>query len=371
MGVSVENRVTLRKIYIEIGRMCTLSCKHCCKGESEKLSIDYKYIDALLDNVYFIDEIVFTGGEPLLYLNEMEDIVNMVTDRVKLNYITILTNGTIKSEKFVELWNRIIEKTTFPDKAELHFSIDKYHEFNNSENIKWYEDKIKKGIIIKYDFETGREDHMVVYDGNASKWKLSDYEHFEVVQDYVDEITKAKKKGIEAFCTGEDNKCGYCDVKNCVYDFLYLSADGYIYDNTFYSYQKQRKANHKLALGKITDKDIYSMVTEWNNLCEKSETTKKMWMKIEDMKATRIVDCLDSISLIYKYVEDKNTELLLEEYDNLCELFSLIENEIEEYSEKKYMSGIKVIRELKGDIDKYVCKVRNPIFQLLSSFIKL
>lgn len=338
----IENKVTLRKVYIEVGRKCTLSCKHCCKGKSENLIIDYTYIDALLNNVYFIDEVVFTGGEPLLYVEQMAHIIDMILERnIKLNYLTILSNGTIKSQKFVDWWNSVIEKTTFPDEAEFQFSIDSYHEHDNTEVIKWYEENLHKGKILKFDFSQNKQ---IVYEGNATTWKISEYDGFEEVQKYVGEPSKKQKKMFRELCTGKDNICGYCNVKNCVSDPLYLSAEGHIYANTFLSYDTMRAKGYFLSMGKITECDIYSMVMKWNSECEES-AKNPMWYKVNSIKGIRLLDIIELFQEMFEYMEVNNVNVVRELYGTFEQEYKCVLDEIEYYRDEKDIKALNEIKE--------------------------
>lgn len=121
-------KVSLRHIYLEIGRMCNLKCIHCCKGEPEDAKMSDKVMDALLDNVHFIDEITITGGEPMLYTERIETLLDKCKKRnIKVNYFNVITNCTIKSEKFVRVFNAWHDYCTFGNDNELTISTDKYH----------------------------------------------------------------------------------------------------------------------------------------------------------------------------------------------------------------------------------------------------
>ena len=67
-------KVSLREVTLEIGRNCNLKCKHCMKGESENVAMSDEVMDALLDNVHFIDDLIIGGGEPLLYIERLETL---------------------------------------------------------------------------------------------------------------------------------------------------------------------------------------------------------------------------------------------------------------------------------------------------------
>ena len=63
------------------------------KGKSQDVAMSDEVMDALLDNVYFIDEFNFSGGEPLLYVERMETLIKKVQrkEKVKVSYITVVS----------------------------------------------------------------------------------------------------------------------------------------------------------------------------------------------------------------------------------------------------------------------------------------
>ena len=127
-GIKYMEKVSLRNVYLEIGRKCNLKCRHCCKGESENIAMSDEVMDALLDNVYFIDELFITGGEPILYTERLETLLRKCKDKkIKVNYIIVISNCTIKSEEFVRVFNEWSAYTTFRNNK-LSVSNDIFHE---------------------------------------------------------------------------------------------------------------------------------------------------------------------------------------------------------------------------------------------------
>ena len=149
-GIKYMEKVSLREVTLEIGRKCNLKCRHCMKGESQDVAMSNEVMDALLNNVYFIDEFIFGGGEPLLYIERMEALLRKCKEKgVKVNYITVVSNCTIKSDKFVRVFNEWGEYTTFRNNR-LLVSNDIFHEeyvkehlpsVNQEGNIEWNKER--------------------------------------------------------------------------------------------------------------------------------------------------------------------------------------------------------------------------------------
>ena len=77
---------------VEITRRCNLKCAHCCRGDTQNVDIDYKYIDLLLDQVDYIYHLTFTGGEPTLNVPAIQYFIDQCKEKnVKVDYVSIIT----------------------------------------------------------------------------------------------------------------------------------------------------------------------------------------------------------------------------------------------------------------------------------------
>lgn len=86
-----------KKILVfSLGRGCNLSCQHCSVDAGPEYLSDFRRKDA----VFFVDQVLryrpqhllFTGGEPTLYLDEMVSVIERCQD-ISLKYIGMTTNG--------------------------------------------------------------------------------------------------------------------------------------------------------------------------------------------------------------------------------------------------------------------------------------
>ena len=215
-------KVSLRNVYLEIGRKCNLKCRHCCKGESENIAMSDEVMDALLDNVYFIDELFITGGEPILYTERLETLLRKCKDKkIKVNYIIVISNCTIKSEDFVRVFNEWGEYTTFKNNK-LSVSNDIFHEeylkehlpsVNLEENIEWYKERLKHCGVEKADNMYLNLKIQVVDEGNVNQWTQEEKEEFLRVEKLVQEKNAMCIVPIREVCQGKENLCGYGCVK--------------------------------------------------------------------------------------------------------------------------------------------------------------
>ncbi|MCI7207212.1 MAG: radical SAM protein [Clostridium sp.] len=97
---------------------CNARCEMCCdsRGHVVGKTLDIDEIDLILQNIYdirFINHISITGGEPMLYKDRIEYILNYKFDR-KVN-ISLKTNGFwgkdySKAKKFISKYAKKISK---------------------------------------------------------------------------------------------------------------------------------------------------------------------------------------------------------------------------------------------------------------------
>lgn len=89
---------------------CDNKCKHCIDGKYEGLKINKPDVNAIVDTIVRnqdgLDDILFLGGEPCLYLDELLDCVKKLREKTSLKlFVTTSVPKTCydNREKFVEL----------------------------------------------------------------------------------------------------------------------------------------------------------------------------------------------------------------------------------------------------------------------------
>jgi len=102
----------IEKIYLCMGSSCNLNCKYCSQHKTSfKLQnniVSDKLKNYLLDIIKYRDnsknkiEIVFWGGEPLLYIDTIKYIISLLGDNM---YYGMVTNGSLLTEDIVNFIN--------------------------------------------------------------------------------------------------------------------------------------------------------------------------------------------------------------------------------------------------------------------------
>ena len=124
----------MEKIYVDSLAMivtdrCNLDCAHCLRGCKRNLDMSDEVIDATLGQIRSIGNLAINGGEPALVIDKIEKIINYVVEKhIKLREFTITLNGTIYSEKLLELLDYINDYIGDEGiNSLLAISLDDYH----------------------------------------------------------------------------------------------------------------------------------------------------------------------------------------------------------------------------------------------------
>ena len=103
-------KLRFRSLMIEVTRMCNLRCSHCMRGEPQDLNITREILKNTFQQIDFIETLHLTGGEPFLYPELIEMLVDVIIEtNLRVHRISTVDNGTILGEdgrRCVEALNR-------------------------------------------------------------------------------------------------------------------------------------------------------------------------------------------------------------------------------------------------------------------------
>lgn len=286
MEIDKKDKVYIRNIQIETNTDCNLNCRHCYLGsKTEKITIKPEFIDALIANASGIDELTLLGGEITLHPETVEMVLDkLANSNLKINYINFVTNGVIKSEKIVSLFNWFRnEHTTNPNDAIFKISSDKFHtscspDFTKKElqeSIEWYSNRCDSLVVSDYEFDT------LLLSGNAKNIKREDIEEFEDVLFFNYVKQKSNKLDYKAKCN--DRACENTSVFHCVKN-LDLHADGYLYNGVPASppLNERDYYNKSYSVGFILDDSLLNLITNYNKACEQNKTKTWNYIPVKD-----------------------------------------------------------------------------------------
>lgn len=118
----------LQNLVIEVTRKCNIKCDHCLRGNAQNKVLDTKYIDTLLDQVTYISNLCFTGGEPSLATDVCEYTLSLIKERqIGVGFFFIATNGVNVSEEFVLFCLKLYNYCEDKDMCQIAVSNDTFH----------------------------------------------------------------------------------------------------------------------------------------------------------------------------------------------------------------------------------------------------
>ncbi len=115
----------IEELHLEITRNCTLYCEHCLRGDKECVSMSLNTLDNVFKNIDGIDVLLLTGGEPLIAINQLEKLVEIIRNEcIRIGVIRFITNGTIMSARVLRVLKELSELT----KLDIKVSADIFHQ---------------------------------------------------------------------------------------------------------------------------------------------------------------------------------------------------------------------------------------------------
>lgn len=211
----MEDKIHIYSLVIEITRRCNMTCEHCLRGPRESLNMNVQYIDTLFSKLGYIDTITFTGGEPSLVPEIIDQIIDTANYHdIEIGNFYIATNAKNIPDAFLLSLVKLHTYCTNNEMSQVVWSNDYFHE-NSDEGI----DKLSvfRFASPKYSQDAKFSEDYIIPEGNALEWgegKKLGKEIFEIEEDRISEGT------------------------------IYLNCEGNIIGGCDWSYETQRKPEH-------------------------------------------------------------------------------------------------------------------------------
>lgn len=120
---------------IELTQRCNLNCSHCFRGESHIVNITRDILEKVFDEIVHVDTLDLSGGEVFLAYDQLKLLLEVAKEKeTKINYCSLLINGTIYDERIYSLLDEY-----FGDNYQVAISNDDFHDksigriYNNKE----------------------------------------------------------------------------------------------------------------------------------------------------------------------------------------------------------------------------------------------
>lgn len=247
-------------LIFEVTRKCTQQCAHCMRGPMQNIDIDTKVIDAFFEQCekyeeVFIEEIFFTGGEPLLNIDAIDYIIEKVKKsnwKVNVGSFGIITNGMVYNKKCEKTLLKLYNTVWRPEDCWMACSWDQFHIKPNEHNLKElsklpFFDLPEKTILKKSDIRNI---------GLAKKNNLGCPKQIENKYQYPIRYTKVN---------------GFDETIYFIQDEMFINSKGYILENVDGSYLFQDKVN----LGNILIDDFMDLCKEIRKVKVRKKVIKK------------------------------------------------------------------------------------------------
>lgn len=98
------------RLQFELTRRCNQNCIHCCRGESQNVDINKEIINDFFEknDIYNIETLLFSGGEPTLNGKMLEYIVDKIIEKkINVGMFMFGINGLSYSEELVKGLNKL------------------------------------------------------------------------------------------------------------------------------------------------------------------------------------------------------------------------------------------------------------------------
>ena len=194
------DRLNVRTLLLELTRQCNLKCMHCFRGDSENKYMKEEIIEKVFSNIARINTLLLTGGEPLLAVNQIKKITEILSqDKMNIRQLIIVTNGSILTDELINMFFIINEKTNF----QIKISSDKFHMLELKKNN--LEEKTKKNIefLKKYFnvYEESPDNKIYVIDkvGRACNLTKEDIDYINSIGDKSTRYILGNKKILDSF----------------------------------------------------------------------------------------------------------------------------------------------------------------------------
>ena len=153
----------VENLHLHVTRNCTLECEHCMRGDRERVNMSPAILDEIFKNVKKVGMLLLTGGEPLIAIQTLEYLVYLLkTKQVKIDKITIVTNGTILSDRVLKVLHDLQDNSYLV----LRMSTNIFHNLElHKKNLESVRDKNLKVLSsdVFYNFAEYGQDKVSPY----------------------------------------------------------------------------------------------------------------------------------------------------------------------------------------------------------------
>lgn len=260
-----NEKLNLKKLFIEVTRRYNLKCCHCMKKESQNVNVTPQIIDSLFNQLNQVNTVEITGGEPFLAVNEIRHIIQeIIQNQIKILELIIITNGTVLDKtittdlnllgNYIEKYRKQIGFKYDRKPVIITISDDKYHpNIDREKAMGFYKRYCNDNVLIEYKYEEDRkredfDENHLFYSGRAKNLQNVRYS-----------IDGACHRVLHCMMSIGAHKGDIPLKGDFIQCSIYLSANGNIGLYCNYSYDDEDRD----AMGNILEKPISKMIDCW------------------------------------------------------------------------------------------------------------
>jgi len=131
-------------LVLEITRKCNLSCRHCLRGPAQRLTMSTQVLNNTLMHISHIGMVTFTGGEPSLATEVIEQFVQTCWWRhISVGSFFMYTNGKAHNGlgRFIRACDKLYGLCDEQGACAVSISQDQYH--RELRDIQWHRYEIR------------------------------------------------------------------------------------------------------------------------------------------------------------------------------------------------------------------------------------
>lgn len=237
------NKFEIQELVIEVTRKCNMKCAHCLRGKAENLNIDYSYIDKLLENISYISEVTFTGGEPSMNVGAMEYFLKKVSEMdIPVSSFFIATNAKKITKRFIDFLSNMFMycyENSGDEALEMSGIAPSVDQFHTKDTV--IQDNINRLRMFSFFKDFKMNDHTILIDEGRAK-NLSSYKKRELVPNNTVECSDISDGSIS------------------IDEMIYLSANGDIRTDCDTAYNDNR-----FTIGNLNHESFHDIIMKKAN----------------------------------------------------------------------------------------------------------
>lgn len=233
-------QLEIDNLVIEATRKCNMVCEHCLRGKAENIDMKKAIQEKFLNHVKSISSVTFTGGEPSLYPQAINDFIDICTEKnIYVGNFYIATNAKQANNEFILALVKLYLFCDDNEISQVEISNDEFHQ-NNKETVRRLQ--ALKFVDFRYQTTSKYSPSYInegLYKENYNCGRDVKFENFSINGDRIEE-------GI-----------------------ILLNCKGFLIAGCDWSYENQR--DKKMQICHVDNKSYLNAITKYNNINKKED----------------------------------------------------------------------------------------------------